>query len=90
VFQSAPGRVVVETGAVDRPAPGPLYFIGYDFDKVLRGKQLLWEEYLRFLIADDQAGHAFNPFYPIQGVWNQNPTYVRDALCGYMDVTICR
>jgi hypothetical protein len=91
VFQRAPGRVVVETGAVDRPARGLMYFLGFYFDKTLQGLQLLtWEEYLEFAIDRTGAAHAVNPTYPINGVWNQNPNYVRSAICAQVSVSVCQ
>ncbi|MGB8130242.1 MAG: IPT/TIG domain-containing protein [Candidatus Angelobacter sp.] len=49
VFSVGTNDIVIETGAADRPHPGPLNYIGY---YLANGQLKVWEEFLQFIKRD--------------------------------------
>ena len=64
VFQRAPGRLVVETGAVDGPSPGLKNFAGFWFDRMYTQNMTgIWREYLDYIRVQLGATQVSEPPY---------------------------
>lgn len=89
------GEVVIETGAVDTSAPGPLNYAGYWTFRGLQKK--LWQEYLEFILSDivkpqhldPNATEIINPAYPVYGIWNPASPSQSDILYQVCQASTC-
>jgi hypothetical protein len=89
VFQPSPGRLVVETGAVDGPADGTSWaqlrnWLGFYLAK--RDQTDTWKQYLEH-IANDLPGTtvAWDPPYDAalqRGQWGYDKVYIMTHVCG--------
>ena len=71
-FASEPGHVVIETGALDRNAPGPMNYIGYWL--IPAGQLEVWQRYLEYILSDLRAkgvaqSWAASLYSEIKGKW---------------------
>jgi hypothetical protein len=72
--------VVIETGAVDKAAPGPLNYIGYYLGSSRQLKT--WEDYLRFIQRSLNAKQGSIPsFNIVQGTWGFDKVYLSNNIC---------
>jgi len=83
VFELEPGTVVVETGAVDKPAPwGQL---GYYIDRYIKGAQLkIWKTHLQHIAIETGLPYWLPPEYDHpEGVWDDTKKgYIMSNVCG--------
>jgi hypothetical protein len=79
--------IVVETGAVDTHAPGPVNWAGY---YALQGVQIeSWRQYMQYILTtlktiDPSAHQGSTPKYNlVNGEWNQSPSqaYILNNVC---------
>lgn len=92
VSQVSLGQVLVETGAVDRPAPGPatilwpvttfVNYVNYLLFDFLQTE--IWNQYLTHVV-DELGGITTSPSYLRRGTWDDpvfNRTYIMNHVCG--------
>lgn len=91
VSQVTQGEVMVETGAVDRPARVPNVsmlnsFLNWvNFNLFNQSQRVIWQEYLTHIV-DELNAFTVAPFHLRNGVWNDpvfNWGYVMTHVCGY-------
>jgi hypothetical protein len=81
VMQLAPGKIRVETGAVDRPAPGtqiPFWLSRNEQTKT-------WLEYMqriRDVLGASQDLSRTRAIQIMHGVWDYDKTYIMTQVCG--------
>jgi hypothetical protein len=79
VFSVGTNDIVIETGAADRPHPGPLNYIGY---YLANGQLRVWQEFLQFIRRDLHAAQGSNPQYNlVKGTRNYDLTYILQEMC---------
>jgi hypothetical protein len=91
VFESLPGHLVIETGAVDKPRFGIGNWLGF---RITKHQQLkIWEQELQFIansVSDSLYGgeEGITPFYNIiHGRWDVVPKrYLMTQICGHPPV----
>ena len=89
-FSVGADDVVIETGAADTNAPGPLNYSGY---YVLKGQQTkIWKEDLQYTLSDlskqNLAKQGTNPNYNIvNGVWGYDQTYIMSHIVPHLPVS---
>jgi len=71
--------IVVETGAVDKPAPGALNYIGFYIGKYTQLK--CWREYLQYIRKALGARQVPSSQYDMRGRWNINQKYNSQNIC---------
>lgn len=94
VYPVGTNDLVIETGAADTNAPGPINYLGYYLTK---GKQLkVWQEDLQFILqdlrksADPNATQAASPSYNhVYGVLNPNSPSLQDILNNVCQASSC-
>jgi hypothetical protein len=94
VYSVGTNDIVIETGAADTSAPGPLNYLGY---RILKKPQIkIWQEYLQFILrnlhgnADPNATQGSNPVYNnVTGVWNPNSPSLSTILYNVCQASSC-
>jgi hypothetical protein len=81
VIQLGPGRIRVETGAVDKPAPfmAPVYWFKQN-DQIKTWSEYM--EYIRDQLSAVQDVSRPNALRIMRGIWNPDKTYIMKQVCG--------
>jgi hypothetical protein len=79
VFSVGTNDIVIETGAADRPHPGPLNYVGY---YLVNGQLKVWQEFLQFIQRDLKAPQGTNPQDNIvKGTRTFDLNYILQNIC---------
>ena len=104
-YNPGPDTLIVESGALDRPAPGwyphreVLNWLGFIFDGPILGQQMqLWKEYIVHVKTSLELPEHSPPRFPgvglVDGRWGwMDKAYILDNLCGPLNSTpidVCR
>ena len=79
VFPVGTNDIVIETGAADRPHPGPLNYIGY---YLANGQLKVWQEFLQFIKKDlnvPQGSHS--QWNIVNGTRQFDLNYILQNMC---------
>jgi hypothetical protein len=82
VFQRAPGRVVIETGAVDKLQPWVTNLIGELTPRFWKDQLQIWEQYLLYIRDNLSATQGTDSTYHIPGGrWNYDKFRIMGHVC---------